>query len=144
MTSKCVLLEEGIRYCRTVTSFREVYFAVCWVHYLDLDPRELYFSYGIHGKPALSGQSDACLSFNISHSENVAVFGFAESQQIGVDIERINPLNDLDAMANLTLSPFEKLHLNANSGMDKLKYFYMLWTCKEALLKMSGNGLTQP
>ena len=112
--------------------------------YLDLDPVQLVFQYGLQGKPALSGCLKKTLSFNLSHSENLAVYGFAEGLQVGVDIEQIRPLDDLDAMANMTFSSAECFELKARTGAEKLDLFYMLWTCKEAVLKMMGSGLTQP
>jgi 4'-phosphopantetheinyl transferase len=112
--------------------------------YLDLAPGKLVFQYGSHGKPALSGGLEKTISFNLSHSEDLAFYGFAKGLQIGVDIEKIRPLDDLYAMANIVLSSAECNDLSVRIGADKLNQFYNLWTCKEAVLKMTGYGFSFP
>ena len=111
--------------------------------YLDRDPIDLVFQYGINGKPALSDSPDECLCFNLSHSEEIALYGFAQGLQIGVDIEKLNHLNDIELIAKMTLTSTEYLEFQAKSGFDKLNYIYSVWTCKEAVLKMTGQGLSK-
>jgi len=109
--------------------------------YLHQDPRELAFRYGPQGKPALA-EAKETLSFNLSHSGNLAAYVIAKELDVGVDIEGIRPLDDLEAMAGMTLSSAEWANLKSEPAEEKLKHFFALWTHKEAVLKVTGNGLT--
>ena len=62
--------------------------------------------------------------------------------EVGVDIEGIRPLDDLETMAGMILSPAEWANLKDEPAEERLKHFFALWTCKEAALKVTGNGLT--
>jgi 4'-phosphopantetheinyl transferase len=110
--------------------------------YLTQDPRKLTFRYGAQGKPALAGAAEKALSFNLSHSGELAVYAIAKGLDVGVDIEYLRPLDDLESMAGMVLSPTEWTNLKAEPAEEKLKYFFALWTYKEAVLKVTGNGLT--
>jgi len=110
---------------------------------LNLNPRDLEFAYEPHGKPTLADRNGGALAFNLSHCEDFALYGLTDGRPIGVDLEKVRPLDDLEAVASLTMSSDECEALNALSGDDRLCLFYRLWTCKEATLKRNGNGLHQ-
>src|SRR5438093_6210953 len=61
--------------------------------YLGLHPSELGFVHNEFGKPALDGagqgQFGGRLSFNLSHSGDLALIGVAVDAEIGVDVEYI-------------------------------------------------------
>src|SRR5580700_10611474 len=65
--------------------------------YLGGSPENLRFSYGLKGKPALENESG--LRFNMSHSGNRALVAMADSIEIGVDIEEVRPLDDMNDIA---------------------------------------------
>jgi len=110
--------------------------------YLGQDPCKLAFRLGPQGKPALANDNSEMLSFNISHSGDTAAFAFARGSEVGIDIECIHPLDDLEAMAGMVLSPAEWAELKDEPADEKLVHFFALWTRKEAVLKMTGSGLT--
>ena len=112
--------------------------------YLKRDPGKLVFSYGVHGKPALKGYSPKELSFNLSHSRGLAAYVIASGLDVGVDIEEVHPLGNLDGMATNFLSTVEQDVLRTVPPAMKLISFFTLWTCKEAVLKADGAGLTYP
>jgi 4'-phosphopantetheinyl transferase len=112
--------------------------------YLSRKPEELVFKYGQNGKPALADNLQEGLSFNISHSSNLAVFAIAKGLEIGVDIEEVHPINDLEATASIILSEEELSKFKALPGGKKLEHFFTIWTCKEAVLKAIGAGFTSP
>jgi len=112
-------------------------------NYLDISPEDLKFDYGNLGKPQLV-KSDLVspLQFNISHSQEYALFGFTNHHLIGVDIEYLKEMPDAVKIAQRFFSPRE-FSLISNSAIDEQpKLFFKLWTAKEAYLKAIGVGLT--
>ena len=63
-------------------------------------PESVELVYGPRGKPALSRRfADYDLRFNVSHSEDVAVYAFALGREIGIDVEAIRVIRDADDIA---------------------------------------------
>ena len=92
---------------------------------------EPYFKYGSHGKP-YSSNSEKC--FNIAHCKN-AIGVIIGDKEVGIDVEcmgRYKPALAEYAMSEAELKEIEE-------GGDKA--FTMLWTKKEALLKLTGEGI---
>src|SRR5918994_193732 len=98
---------------------------------------------GRHGKPS-PPPPVMDLQFNLAHSDDLAVCAIARgTDQVGVDVERVRPLNDLDVVARVALSGTEFVRYEALAGPERLLAFYEAWTRKEALLKASGHGLAR-
>src|SRR5215211_71561 len=53
--------------------------------YLEINPAEISFQYSEFGKPSIANINS--LQFNISHSQNIALFAFTKKFKIGVDVE---------------------------------------------------------
>src|SRR5436190_17404897 len=68
-------------------------------HYLKCHPREVAFTFGPKGKPAIRGTSR--LRFNLSHSVDLALYAFASDCEIGVDVEQVRAIMDLEQIASL-------------------------------------------
>ena len=83
-------------------------------------------------------------SFNISHSMDMAIFGFSAFPEIGVDIEQIQFKPDLVHMAERWFSPEELSGLSALPSQLQTEAFYHVWTQKEAYIKARGLGLSIP
>jgi 4'-phosphopantetheinyl transferase len=107
--------------------------------YLAMPPEALRFSYGRHGKPLLS-QHRPALSFNLSHSGDLAALAVSRCGAIGIDVEQLRPVGTDISLRFFTES--EKAILARLSGQRWLEAFYRCWTRKEALLKAIGTGLT--
>jgi len=113
--------------------------------YLKMDPSQIEFVYGQYGKPALKmGLRNKILEFNLSHSKDLAVYGFSWDRQIGIDVEYVQSMSDMDNFAEHFFSHHETAFINSLSGEEKEKAFFKIWTCKEAFLKANGSGLTTP
>jgi 4'-phosphopantetheinyl transferase len=110
--------------------------------YLTYTPERLVFSYGPHGKPELAGGLQARLAFSVSHSSDLAVFAIANGFEVGVDIEEIHPVSNMESTASIFLSPDELVEFEALPSAMKPERFFTLWTCKEAILKALGSGFT--
>ena len=79
----------------------------------------------------------ADIQFNIAHSGNVVACAFSQTTQIGLDIERIRPIQLKDFGHILNAIDYEQLQ-NASSSKDA---FFKIWTIKEAITKAIGKGL---
>ena len=107
--------------------------------YLDSDPKQLQFSYGPYGKPALPGE----LRFNMSHSHGIALYALTDGRDIGVDVERVRADFTSDDIARRFFSPFEVESLCGLPAEDRVESFFRCWTRKEAYIKATGRGLSQ-
>jgi 4'-phosphopantetheinyl transferase len=113
--------------------------------YLGLEPSAIQFTYGIHGKPALTSRFNGkVLEFNLSHSKGKAVYVFNWDQPVGIDIEYGHPLKNMDDFALQFFTPNECKFIHSLSKDRKQESFLKIWTCKEAFLKANGSGLTTP
>ena len=84
------------------------------------------------------------LAFNLSHSDDLAVVAVATAAAVGVDIERIRPLADLDRLAASCLTARERGRLATIEPGRQPEAFLRAWTCKEAYAKAIGAGLSLP
>jgi 4'-phosphopantetheinyl transferase len=107
---------------------------------LGLQPAQVRFQLGSHGKPALVGEPE--LHFNVSHSGQLALFGMAQRHPLGVDVEEARLKPDLIALADRILTAAEMQEFRALSANDQLSAFYQYWTRKEAVVKALGLGLS--
>jgi len=113
-------------------------------YYLKKDPIDLRFLYSSRGKPALDSSSlDGRLSFNISHSNGLALFAVAYNRSVGIDLEMTRPLSDIDQLAEFFFSHREYSVLSCLPPEQKIATFFNSWTLKEAYLKATGEGLEE-
>lgn len=90
------------------------------------------FAYGEHGKPYIPGGP----YFSLTHSGALAALAVSDTP-VGLDIEKIAPVRRTAARA---LTTKEREYMEA----DPERRFAYLWTRKEAALKCTGAGLSQP
>lgn len=111
--------------------------------YLRISPDSLIFKYGDRGKPLLTESSrNHSLQFNISHSQEYALYGFIYHQPIGVDLEYVREMPDALKIAQRFFSASEYNLIQAVATEKQQQAFFQLWTAKEAYLKAIGTGLT--
>ena len=108
--------------------------------------RELEFTTGEHGKPALAtapGDSRRTVEFNLSHSADLALVAVARERPVGVDLERWEREMDHLALATRFFSPAERESLRALAERrdDLVDGFFAAWSRKEAYLKARGEGV---
>ncbi|MBD2360280.1 4'-phosphopantetheinyl transferase superfamily protein [Anabaena minutissima FACHB-250] len=112
--------------------------------YLGIDPEQVKFDYEARGKPVLAeGLQHSGLLFNLSHSQNLALCAVNYTRQIGVDLECIRPMSDVEALAQRFFLAKEYDLMRSLPDDQKQKVFFRYWTCKEAYLKATGDGLAQ-
>ncbi|MFT3893215.1 MAG: 4'-phosphopantetheinyl transferase superfamily protein [Anaerolineales bacterium] len=106
--------------------------------YLGQDPLSIEFSYGLQGKPAILG---AELEFNVTHSGDLILYAFASDCPVGIDVECISHISELQDLVNRFFSPDEQHRLASLSVSEQERAFFKLWTLREAYGKMKGGGL---
>jgi 4'-phosphopantetheinyl transferase len=113
--------------------------------YLAREPSDIRLEADTFGKPFLS-DSDArkFLTFNMSHSSEVVVVALACGRQIGVDVEKMRPLNDLAGIAESNFTPQERAFLSHHRPENQGCAFFRCWVRKEAYIKAVGRGLSIP
>lgn len=112
--------------------------------YLGVEPVQVEFEYQHRGKPVLAAKfADSGLLFNLSHSQNLGLFGVSYQRLIGVDLEYIRPMSDLENLAKRFFLPSEYEVIKFLPSEQKQQVFFRYWTCKEAYLKATGDGLVQ-
>jgi 4'-phosphopantetheinyl transferase len=108
---------------------------------LSVRPESVELTYGPHGKPTVSRRcADADLRFNVSHSEDVAVYAFAPGREIGVDVEAVRVLPDADDIAACFFSRCENEAYRALDPRDRPLGFFNCWTRKEAFLNYTAEN----
>ena len=89
------------------------------------------------GKPFIKGGPE----FNISHSQDIVVVALTDNEAIGIDIEKIHPVDKDDFVCELP----EIISFFETHEADKATHlFFECWTKKEAVLKGFGKGLLVP
>jgi 4'-phosphopantetheinyl transferase len=126
--------------------FIKSHHALRWVlgTYCGVPPAELRFIEGPAGKPALALCGPGHVDFNLSHSHDRAVIAVASGSPVGVDIERIHPVPDFNAIAKRWFAPVEYDELMNVPPDQRLRAFLRMWTQKEAYVKAIGEGLALP
>jgi 4'-phosphopantetheinyl transferase len=111
---------------------------------LGTQPAAVAFDYGVHGKPALARPWTGALAFNLSHSGEIALIALTRRGDVGVDIERHRDMAFQDGLVRRYFSAAENAAYFALPPAEREIRFFDLWTCKEALVKALGQGLSFP
>ncbi len=96
---------------------------------------ELTFTYGPHGKPYLTHHPN--VFFNLSHCRE-AVACVVSTSEVGIDVERRGRYRE--SVARKVLSHEEMAHVLHAADPDLA--FTRLWTMKEAIVKLTGQGVS--
>jgi 4'-phosphopantetheinyl transferase len=113
--------------------------------YLAVGPGDVRFSCGRYDKPFLDRYyHDRPLNFNVAHRRGFALYAVTSRSAVGVDIEYVEPVSDLEDVAAQFFSERELQVLHLVPESARLLAFLRLWTMKEAYLKALGEGLMRP
>jgi 4'-phosphopantetheinyl transferase len=110
--------------------------------YLCQDPASIRFQFSSNGKPALEPINR--LRFNVTHSGKMAALALTEGCDIGIDLEQLRPLPDLEQIANRYFCSAEAAEINSLPAANHERAFFNCWTRKEAFVKAIGVGLSRP
>src|SRR5579871_4899449 len=132
--SRFVFARDGRRYRVAHASLRRLL-----SEYVREKPGEIVFEYGRRGKPSLPG-----VRFNMAHSHELAVIAISSSAEVGVDVEHVRAMPDVAAIAERYFCARERAEIMAAEGEAQVATFMTYWTRKEAILKLTGDGLSLP
>ncbi len=105
--------------------------------FLNEVPEKIRMDRNFFGKPFLPDQPT--LHFSLSHSHGVSVIAIDMKNEIGVDVEEVNPHFDYTPITARFFSADERNLIQSSD--EKQMTFCKLWTKKEALLKGLGIGI---
>lgn len=111
--------------------------------YCMTNPNAINFKYTYYQKPYFK-INPFNLQFNMSHSYNMAILAITKKHSIGIDLECIQPMENVIDIANQFFSPQEYSKFVLVPSSQKIKTFYTIWTRKEAFVKAIGEGLYYP
>jgi len=113
--------------------------------YLNLEPQEVRFSYTEYGKPYLPyNLASSDITFNLTHSHDLAVLAVTRARQIGVDLEFVRPDLASESIAERFFARDEVTTLFSLPPLVRTQAFFHCWTRKEAFIKAVGEGLSYP
>jgi len=92
------------------------------------------FIFGEHGKPSIQGHPE--IHFNFSHCKEAALC-YVSDRPVGVDVETVHSLRD--GLAEYTMNDDEMAEIRG--AEDPALAFTRLWTMKEAVQKLTGEGI---
>ena len=107
--------------------------------YLDTPASAIRFRYGPSGKPEVAWPRR--IEFNLSHSDDLALYAVHGRAEVGVDVERVRPVDRIEALARRFFSAREHQALAALAPARRNQAFLTWWTRKEACVKASGGTL---
>ena len=111
--------------------------------HFQIAPAAIVFAYMKNGKPFVAGNT-AQIHFNVSHSEECALYAISRSCQLGVDIECLNRDIDWHGLGRRFFTSSESTALQHLSVSNRRRAFFACWTRKEAIIKATGDGLSLP
>ena len=122
--------------------------------YIPGDPRTLPIAVAASGKPYLDYSAGAIgaaadparhgangIQFNLSHAGDCALIAVSRGMSVGIDVERMRDLRDMEAILQGFFSEQEQVFVRAHKGEERTRAFFLLWTRREAAAKAVGIGL---
>ena len=108
--------------------------------YLDCEPGTIALDTEAGGKPYIRSPARQ-LCFNLSHTDDKALLALSQKMSIGVDLERIRPLEKALKISRRIFTPGEQEQLARTADADRAATFFKLWTSMEARQKTKGQGI---
>lgn len=111
---------------------------------LGMAPNDVPIRRGPRGRPLL--EAPHTLDFNVTHTRGVALIAHLEREgaRVGVDIEGVDRALAHDGLARKFLTARERAAIAGFDDDARRLAFLRLWTCKEAMSKATGEGLSAP
>lgn len=105
-------------------------------------PPDWRFESNQHGKPAIANPLAQPLFFNLSHTQNLAALAVTRLAAVGVDVEKIKPVEQVRGLAERCFADSEIQYVFTGEKNAVMWRFFKLWTLKEAYIKARGCGLS--
>jgi phosphopantetheinyl transferase/N-acetylglutamate synthase-like GNAT family acetyltransferase len=104
-------------------------------------PSAIGYGTGEHGKPFVASPAGTGIEFSYSDAEDLALLAVSRRGPLGVDVERLDPGVESDAIAESRFAARERDALRQTPSGERPARFVRLWARKEAALKAIGIGL---
>ena len=114
-----------------LTSYLLLWFALKQNHLIETPPS---FTYGANQKPYIAENNN--IFFNISHTNGCVICAISNNE-IGVDIEKIRPIN-LNISKKICTPSEQKLF---DKSSNKATFLLKVWTKKESYVKMKSGSI---
>ena len=109
----------------------------------NIKPEDFMFKILEHGKPVLANNHQcADITFNVSHSNDLALIAISQKHHLGIDIEKINHESKHDQLITRFFSNAEQTEFQSIAKTNKARAFCACWTRKEAFIKAIGDGVS--
>ena len=108
--------------------------------YANCHPMQVAYKVGDRGKPKAVGAGQG-IGFNASSSGSRVLIAVLKGAEIGVDVEELRWRQGLEEVAVRYFNPAEQARLAGLAEAERQRQFFHIWTRKEALAKLSGEGL---
>ncbi|QDU57773.1 4'-phosphopantetheinyl transferase family protein [Aeoliella mucimassa] len=106
--------------------------------YLQVAPQQVAYHISQLGKPSLPGSE---LHFNLSHTSSQVLLAVSKSN-VGIDCEQLREVTTRDSLASKHFTTEELAAYHQSPATEAVRYFFQTWTRKEAIVKLTGLGLT--
>lgn len=103
-------------------------------------PEDLVLAVGANGKPLIPGGPE----FNLSNSRDLAVLAISDDGPLGIDIEFQDRGVQAMELAHSCFVEAEIAVLADLASDARQQRFFAFWTAKEALMKLTGLGMSLP
>jgi 4'-phosphopantetheinyl transferase len=111
--------------------------------YIGARPADLRFGHGPCGKPHLTEPTvDGRVGFNLSHSREMAVIAVSPGREVGIDVEKLRAIPEMDLIAERYFSGEERAALASDGAWTREEAFFRVWTRREAAAKARGLDLS--
>jgi 4'-phosphopantetheinyl transferase len=94
-----------------------------------------------YGRPCMAHTVGAGIEFSVAHSGDWIMVGVTVGCRIGVDVERIRLVADMDCVMGRFFAAGEAAAIAGLTGDARITAFFDCWTRKEAYVKAVGRGL---
>ncbi len=107
--------------------------------HLDVAPEAVRLVHHEDKKPRLAGNH--ALGWSLSHTEGLALVAVACDREVGIDVERLTEMIDVDTVSAAFLPPADVAAVAMAPPEVRRRAFFAAWTRHEARLKLRGRGL---
>ena len=109
--------------------------------YVGGNPADIGFGIVAMGKPTLAHPNDIGLKFNTTHSGDLVIIAVAANRDVGVDVERVRPVERALKVSKRCYSIDEHEMLAALPPDELDRAFLSIWVKREGTAKARGDSV---
>lgn len=109
--------------------------------YVGGHPSEIRFGVVAMGKPTLAYPNDIGLTFNTTHSGDLVVIAVTAHRDVGVDVERVRPVERALKVSKRCYSSAEHEMLSSLPPAEVARAFLSIWVKREGTAKARGDSV---